>query len=520
MGEGMKTRLIIIRHAEAEGNSKRHFQGWTDGKLTEKGHIQAKRVAERLRDTNVDVLYSSSLARTLQTAAYISEIKNLPVIRTDKLKEINGGDWENVRWDELPVRWPKQYDTWENRPHLHIMPNGESMEQFQLRLIEEIKLIIDANRGKNICIVTHGTAIKALMCHFRSCSLEEMFNIQWCDNTGVTVIDYENDAFTVVLDGDSSHLNRELSTIWNQDWMEDTRQNIIRKGGSVMYESKLINWLFKTKAMRVCPEDKPFWYTSGTIGPYYINTHFLYGSETKANKLLSIIDSVREDRLACPGRLLEPVEENYRTDEVFKGLIDEMLMFLKSAVNLEEVDFISGGERRDWFFSLIIAKLLKKPHITIYKDMSTVLTEKGSTTVVDDLKGGRVLHIADLITEASSYERAWIPAIKNISGELKCSLVVVDRKQGGGELLQRSGIKSLSMVSIDGDFFKKALELGLISSGQYEMLIEYTENPREAMNSFLEKHPEFMENSLEADEKTRERAKLCLEKGIYRRNAL
>ena len=511
----MKTRLIIIRHAEAEGNSKRHFQGWTDGKLTEKGHIQAKRVAERLRGTDIDVLYSSSLTRTLQTASYISEIKNLPIIRTDKLKEINGGDWEDVRWDELPERWPEQYDTWENWPHLHAMPNGETMEEFQLRLIEEIKLIIDENKGKNICIVTHGTAIKALMCHFRSCSLVEMFNIQWCDNTAVTIIDYENGAFDILLEGDSSHLDRELSTIWNQDWWEETRKNMINKGGYEVSGNKLINWLFETKAMRVCPEDKPFWYTSGTIGPYYINTDFLYGSEAKANKLLSVIDSAREDKLACPERLLELIEVNYHTDEVFMGLIDEMLFFLKSAVDLNKVDYISGGERRDWFFSLILAKLLKKPHISIFKDLTTVLTENGNTTLIDDLDGGRVLHVADLITEASSYERAWIPAIRNLSGEIKCSMVVVDRKQGGGELLQGFGVKSLSMMAIDGDFFSKALELGLISRGQHEMLLEYAENPKKAMKSFLEKHPEFIENSLASDEKTRERARLCLEKKVY-----
>jgi Fructose-2,6-bisphosphatase len=217
----MKTRVIIVRHAEAEGNFKRIFHGWSDGEITEKGHIQAAKVAERLKDTDIDVLYSSSLQRTLQTAGYISKVKNLPIIRTDKLKEINGGDWEGQMWDVLPQKWPKEYDTWENAPHRHKMPNGESMEEFQSRLIDEIKHIISNNLGKNICIVTHGTAIKALICFFKSCDLEEMFNIKWCDNTGVTIVDFENDNFTMIMDGDSSHLDNDLSTITNQDWWED-----------------------------------------------------------------------------------------------------------------------------------------------------------------------------------------------------------------------------------------------------------------------------------------------------------
>ena len=34
----MKTRLIFVRHAEAEGNLIREFHGFTDGDITEKGH--------------------------------------------------------------------------------------------------------------------------------------------------------------------------------------------------------------------------------------------------------------------------------------------------------------------------------------------------------------------------------------------------------------------------------------------------------------------------------------------------
>lgn len=224
----MKTRLIFVRHAEAEGNKIRHFHGWTDSELTQRGHLQAKRVAERLKEMNIDILYSSSLRRTMQTAGYISEATSLPVIRTDKLKEINGGDWEDLTWDELSARWPDAYNTWENTPHKHKMPNGESMEKFQERLVSEIKHIIKQNIGKNILIVTHGTAIRALICFFRACTLEEMINVAWCDNTAITIIDYEDEFFTTVTEGDASHLGNDLGTITNQEWwieyMEKVRE--------------------------------------------------------------------------------------------------------------------------------------------------------------------------------------------------------------------------------------------------------------------------------------------------------
>ncbi|NLD49984.1 MAG: histidine phosphatase family protein [Clostridiaceae bacterium] len=217
----MKTRLIFVRHAEAEGNYIREFHGWTDSEITQKGHVQAKLAANKLKDLDIDVLYSSSLRRTVQTAQYISEVKGLPIVQTDKLKEINGGDWEGKRWDELPGLWPEEYDTWENKPHTHRMPNGETMEEFQKRLIDEVMYIIKNNKGKNVCIVTHGTAIRSLMCIFYGFELSEMINIKWFDNTSITVIDYENDKFSVVLEGDASHLGSELSTLENQEWWSE-----------------------------------------------------------------------------------------------------------------------------------------------------------------------------------------------------------------------------------------------------------------------------------------------------------
>ena len=46
-------------------------------------------------------------------------------------------------------------------------------------------------------------------------------------------------------------------------------------------DNPIVSWLFETDAVRVCPEGQPFWYTSGKLGPFYINTQFLYGSEAR-----------------------------------------------------------------------------------------------------------------------------------------------------------------------------------------------------------------------------------------------
>jgi probable phosphoglycerate mutase len=96
------------------------------------------------------------------------------------------------------------------------------MEEFYNRVIAEVKEIIDKNTGKNICIVTHGTVIRAILCRFYGKTLEYMANIYWHDNTSVTIVDYDNekDEFEVLMEGNTEHLDFELSTVQNQEWWQ------------------------------------------------------------------------------------------------------------------------------------------------------------------------------------------------------------------------------------------------------------------------------------------------------------
>ncbi len=281
--------------------------------------------------------------------------------------------------------------------------------------------------------------------------------------------------------------------------------------------SDIMSYLFETNAVRFCPENKPFWYTSGKIGPYFINTHFVYGSEEEATSLLKFIDEALSDKLTLPKKVFEKTLNQYKTNSIYKDVIDSMISYIKDNIDISEIDYISGGERRDWFFSNTIAHLLNKPHISIYKDLNTVVSDSNfeNTEKVFDLSGKKVLHIADLITIASSYIRAWIPAIKNLNANICWSCVVVDRMQGGQEKLAQEGVKSLSLVNIDKNLFEKALNMNIINKSQFDMLNKFFENPDETMKQFLIEHPEFLENALNSDEKTKGRAKLLIDGNLY-----
>ena len=281
--------------------------------------------------------------------------------------------------------------------------------------------------------------------------------------------------------------------------------------------SDLVKYLFDTKAFRVCEENKPFWYTSGKIGPFYINTQFLYGSEAEANDLLEFINSKLDDKLNLPKAVFEKVNKQYNENLIYRYTIDEIVKSIKDNINIDEIDYVSGGERRDWFFSNMVAKLLNKKHLTIYKNLEIIESDSDflNNQVVTELNNAKVLHVADLVNTASSYERAWIPVIEKLGGKILWSQVVVDRVQGGKEIIESYGIKSLALINLDNTLFNKAHELNIISDSQLETLNEYRKDPDGSMRNFLVAHPEFLENALNADEKTVKRAKNCIDNDLY-----
>lgn len=281
--------------------------------------------------------------------------------------------------------------------------------------------------------------------------------------------------------------------------------------------NNLVTYLFETDAVKICPDNKPFFLTSGKISPYFVNTHFIYGSEEDSNELLAFIDENINDRAELPKMILEKTLMQYEDNGIYKDVIDQMKEFILNNIDISEVDYISGGERRDWFFSNIIAFLLDKPHISLFKDLDSYISDSKfeTTKKAEKIVGKKVLHIADLITVASSYEKMWIPIIEGLGGKILWSTVVVDRMQGGEEKLAEAGIKSFAMINIDSKLFDTAMELGLLTIAQHEMLMEFCNDPDGSMREFLLAYPDFLENSLNADEKTAKRAKLCIDENIY-----
>lgn len=284
--------------------------------------------------------------------------------------------------------------------------------------------------------------------------------------------------------------------------------------------SNLMDLLFKTNAFKICKPNEPFWYTSGKIGPYFINADYLYGSEEESKEFLKFIDLEleHESKEDIPGHLFQRIIDHYHTNEIYRDVVNQMKEFIEKNVIISKVDYISGGERRDWYYSIILSYLLGIPHVTIFKDLTTVESDSDFThsEVVTSIPDKNFLHVADLLNQSASFIRGWIPAIKNLGSHIEWSLFAVDRMQGGTETLTNDGVKVYSLLQIDNTLFNKAFDLGIINNEQLTMLENFKKDPDGSMKTFLINHPEFLENSLNSDNsKTQKRAKLLVEQNIY-----
>ena len=220
------TKIYIVRHCEAEGNIKRIFQGHTDGAVSENGRMQLAALANRFKDTDFSAIYTSPLTRAILTAQAINH-NGLELKISDELKEIRGGDWEGREFKSFPADFPNESHMWNIEPHLFIAPNGESMKSVYNRMFSFFKKVEEFNKGQTIAIVSHGCAIRNLICAVKGYSHDRLNDIKWSDNTAVTKVIIDGGNRTVIYENDNLHLG-ELSTIEKQNWWKkQNRDNLI-----------------------------------------------------------------------------------------------------------------------------------------------------------------------------------------------------------------------------------------------------------------------------------------------------
>ncbi len=201
------TEIYFIRHAESYGNVARRVYGWYDGLVTPKGYTQINALRKRFEAVDIDVVYSSDLTRTVETARAIYEPKRLPLNTEPGFREIHFGVWEDACWGELISEYKEMYDAWIERPLQFEVENAETYTELYARAKTALMRIISENEGKSIAIVSHGAVLRVLM-HgiMNGDDIEGVVGDDWGDNTCVSLFRYDGERFFEVYRNSDEHL--------------------------------------------------------------------------------------------------------------------------------------------------------------------------------------------------------------------------------------------------------------------------------------------------------------------------
>ncbi|MGN0699956.1 MAG: histidine phosphatase family protein, partial [Oscillospiraceae bacterium] len=157
--------IYLIRHGITEGNLEGRYIGQTDLSLCPEGAKVIEQYAADEMYPEVDKVYSSPLARCLETAEIIYPEHKLMIV--DELCEMNFGDFENKTQEQLKDL--KEYADWIRGGADACPPNGEKFGDFTLRCIDGLDTVFSDMMRREIqsaAVITHAGVITNLLAGF------------------------------------------------------------------------------------------------------------------------------------------------------------------------------------------------------------------------------------------------------------------------------------------------------------------------------------------------------------------
>lgn len=168
--------LIIARHGETIENGLNICQGQTHGTLSKTGEKENELLGIQLRKFPFTTIYSSPLARAMQTAGAIQQHNPGSIIITD----------ERLMERHLGVLQGKTYPT----PYLEsdLYEEMETVESMAERMNNFLSHIKQKHPGETIVLVSHGYIIKVLLSLLNNLPLRDFHKVNLMNNSGFTEV--------------------------------------------------------------------------------------------------------------------------------------------------------------------------------------------------------------------------------------------------------------------------------------------------------------------------------------------
>ena len=203
------TNVLLIRHGQSKGNAERRFGGHTATPLSARGRNQAEATARTLKSESLTAIYSSDLARAVETAKPLANMTGLTVQSTTAFRERDVGVMEGLTFEDAAQQHPEQYAALLRRDFEYVLTGGESYRQLLDRAVQKLDAIIEEHRGGKIAVFSHTGTICILALHLMGALDAPELKPVWISsaNCGITKFELRDDGFVRVLAvNDTSHL--------------------------------------------------------------------------------------------------------------------------------------------------------------------------------------------------------------------------------------------------------------------------------------------------------------------------
>ena len=193
---GSPTTLVLVRHGATDHTTEKRFsgRGGHDPALNADGRAQVRAVADWLAPLaeEIDVVLSSPLRRTRETADIIAERLSHQVEVEEGLAEAAFGTWEGLTFHEVQQAYPDDLDAWLGSLDVAPGGHGDSFNEMDQRVRRTRDRLLSGYPGKAVLAVTHVTPIKLMVRMALGAPLDAVYKMELAP-ASVTVISWFED---------------------------------------------------------------------------------------------------------------------------------------------------------------------------------------------------------------------------------------------------------------------------------------------------------------------------------------
>ena len=202
--------LYMVRHGQTAASRENRFSGSLDPPLTQVGEAMAEAFARAYAALTWDAIYTSPMLRTRQTAEALSRRTGVELTVDDGLKEIEYGEWEGLRQDEVRTRWPDAFEYWASDVASRGTPGGETAFHVAARAMRVVEAIRSRHERGNVVLVSHKATLRVITCALLGLDVRLFRERLAQPVAAVSMFVVANGTAQLAFLGDRSHLSEEL----------------------------------------------------------------------------------------------------------------------------------------------------------------------------------------------------------------------------------------------------------------------------------------------------------------------